>query len=263
MCGICGCSDHEDIKHEHEHHHFNASNLLSTHDHPGDSHLIHIQKDIFAKNDQFALANHNYFLTKKILALNLMSSPGSGKTTLLVKTIIDMKQRFTMAAIEGDQQTNLDAKRIEAAGANVVQINTGRNCHLDAHMVGHAAETLSMHSGILFIENVGNLVCPALFNLGESFKIVILSVTEGDDKPLKYPDMFRTANLLILNKIDLLPFVEFDIFKFEKYVRQINPQVQVLQLSAKNGNGLDSWYQWLELQHNSIQKVASYPQISP
>lgn len=250
MCGICGCSDHENLMHEHHHH--DEENILSMHDHSDNSHLIHIQQDVFAKNDQYALANQNYFLAKSILALNLMSSPGSGKTTLLVKTISDMKHHFKMAAIEGDQQTNLDAKRIEAAGANVVQINTGRNCHLDAHMVGHATEKLSLDKGVLFIENVGNLVCPALFNLGEAFKIVLLSVTEGDDKPLKYPDMFRGADLMIINKIDLLPYVDFDLEKCEAYARQINPKMQSLRLSATNGEGVTNWHQWLAEQYNCI-----------
>lgn len=255
MCGICGCSDHKELNHEHHHH--DEGNVLSMHDHTDHSHLIHIQEDIFAKNNQFALANGNYFLAKKILSLNLMSSPGSGKTTLLVKTITDMKNHFKLAAIEGDQQTNLDAKRIEAAGAEVLQINTGRNCHLDAHMIGHAAEKLSLEAGILFIENVGNLVCPALFNLGEAFKIVILSVTEGDDKPLKYPDMFRGADLIILNKIDLLPYVDFDIEKCENFARQINPKILCLRLSAKTGEGLQNWYQWLDEKHKHILKKAA------
>lgn len=243
MCGICGCSNHEDFNHEHHH---EDDKILSMHDHSDHSRLISIQQDIFSKNNQFALANQNYFLSKKILALNLMSSPGSGKTTLLVKTITDIKKYHKIAAIEGDQRTNLDAKRIEAAGAKVLQINTGRNCHLDAHMVGHAAEKLSLETGILFIENVGNLVCPALFNLGEAFKIVILSVTEGDDKPLKYPDMFREADLMLLNKVDLLPYVDFDLEKCEKFAHQINPKIQCLKLSAKTGEGMQDWYQWLD-----------------
>jgi len=254
MCGICGCSDHED--HNNEHHHDEES-VLSMHAHSDHANLVHIQQDIFAKNNQYALANKNYFLAKKVLALNLMSSPGSGKTTLLVKTICDMRKHIKITAIEGDQQTNLDAKRIEAAGAEVLQINTGRNCHLDAHMVGHAAEKLSLEAGVLFIENVGNLVCPALFNLGEAFKIVIISVTEGDDKPLKYPDMFRQADLIILNKIDLLPYVDFDMEKSENSVRQMNPKVKCLKLSAKTGEGLQDWYQWIEEKYKNRLKEAT------
>ncbi len=238
MCGICGCGEddttHDLLSHTHE----------EMHDHP---HLVQIEQDIFAKNNQFAKANRNYFLKRNILALNLMSSPGAGKTTLLVKTISDLKHRFNIATIEGDQQTRLDAERIEAAGASAIQINTGRSCHLDAHQVGHAADKLPMtDKTILFIENVGNLVCPSLFDLGETYKVAILSVTEGEDKPLKYPDMFRAVDVMILNKVDLLPYLEFDVTQCIEYAKRINPTIQILELSAKTGFGMDDWYQWLE-----------------
>jgi hydrogenase nickel incorporation protein HypB len=247
MCGICGCGEgdtiHDSLNHTHE----------DEHSH---SHLVQIEQDIFAKNNRFAQANRNYFLSRQVLALNLMSSPGSGKTTLLVKTISDLKHRFNIATIEGDQQTRLDAERIEAAGASAIQINTGKSCHLDAHQVGHAAEKLVMNDKtLLFIENVGNLVCPSLFDLGETFKVAILSVTEGEDKPLKYPDMFRAADVMLLNKFDLLPYVDFNVQQCIEYARRINPEIQVLELSAKTGSGMNDWYQWLELNYSSLKKI--------
>lgn len=176
-----------------------------------------------------------------------MSSPGSGKTTLLAKTIADLKDRLDIAVIVGDQQTDYDAEKIKSSGGQAIQINTGKVCHLDAHMVGHAIDNLALkeHS-LLFIENVGNLVCPALFDLGESYKVVILSVTEGDNKPLKYPEMFRKADILLLTKMDLLPYVDFEINQCIAYAKRINPMVEVLPISAKNGAGLSKWYEWLE-----------------
>lgn len=214
--------------------------------HRNDENLIHIEQNILAKNNQFAKQNKDYFSEKKILSLNIMSSPGSGKTTLLAKTISDLKDRAASAVIVGDQQTDHDANLLKSSGAEAIQLNTGKVCHLDAHMVTHALERLTINeSMILFIENVGNLVCPALFHLGESYKIVALSVTEGDNKPLKYPDMFRSADLLILTKIDLLPYVEFDVNKCIDYAHRIKPDLEVLQLSATKGLGLAQWYQWL------------------
>lgn len=242
MCGICGCS--EEINDSMHHIHDEQTSLVAHH-HNEDG-LIHIEQDILAKNNQFAQANKNYFAEKNILAMNMMSSPGSGKTTLLAKTISDLKDRMTLAVIVGDQQTDYDATLIKSSGAPAVQVNTGKVCHLDAHMIGHAVEKLPViERMILFIENVGNLVCPALFHLGESYKIVILSVTEGDNKPLKYPDMFRSANLMILTKTDLLPYVEFDVDKCCDYARRIKPDLEVITLSATKGQGLTQWYNWL------------------
>lgn len=245
MCGICGCSEGE-----HVHHH---DDNVHTHEEEH-SHLVEIEQAVFAKNNQFAAANRHYFIAQKILALNLMSSPGSGKTTFLQKTISALKPHFNIATMVGDQQTTLDAERIATAGQPVIQINTGKTCHLDAHQVGHAVEKLSINSPeIVFIENVGNLVCPSLFDLGEAYKVVILAVTEGEDKPIKYPDMFRTADLLILNKIDLLPYLDFNVEICIDYAHRINPNIQVLKLSAKTGIGMNDWYQWLEQNHNKLK----------
>ena len=209
--------------------------------------IIQVEQDLLAKNNRFAAMNRHYFMERKIMAINLMSSPGSGKTTLLARTISELKPKLDMAVVVGDQQTDYDAEKLKASGAEAIQINTGKVCHLDAHTVGHSVEHLSLNKkSILFIENVGNLVCPALFDLGETYKIVLLSVTEGDNKPLKYPDMFRRADLMILTKIDLLPYVEFDTEKCIEYAKRINPSVDVLSLSATTGEGLKEWYQWLE-----------------
>lgn len=209
--------------------------------------MVQIEQDILAKNDRFAAANRAWLRARGILALNLVSSPGSGKTTLLTRSIQDLKGRYPLAVIEGDQQTSHDADRIRATGIPALQINTGKGCHLDAHMVGHAIESLGLpEKGLLFIENVGNLVCPAAFDLGEAHKVAILSVTEGEDKPLKYPDMFHAADLMILNKIDLLPYLDFDMAKCLEYARRVNPDIEVLQVSARSGDGLDTWYHWLQ-----------------
>ena len=239
MCGICGCSEDETvIHHEHE-----ATEGAHHHEH---RELIHVEQDLLAKNNQFAAMNRRYFLDKKITPINLMSSPGSGKTTLLSRTILEKKHQMNMAVIVGDQQTDYDAIKLKAAGATAIQINTGKVCHLDAHMVGHSVEDLLLtEPSILFIENVGNLVCPAIFDLGEAYRVVLLSVTEGDNKPLKYPDMFRRADLMILTKMDLLPYVDFDTHKCVEYAQRINPSVRVIQLSATTGSGLNEWYQWL------------------
>jgi hydrogenase nickel incorporation protein HypB len=175
-----------------------------------------------------------------------VSSPGSGKTTLLTRTIDDLKAELPLAVIEGDQQTSNDAERIRATGVKALQVNTGKGCHLDGHMVGHALEALAPdEQSVLFIENVGNLVCPAAFDLGEAHKVVILSVTEGEDKPIKYPDMFHAADLMLLNKVDLLPYLEFDVDRCIEYARRVNPSIKVLQVSATSGEGMDRWYQWI------------------
>ena len=261
MCTVCGCGEGETTiegqehdHHPHEHHHGHGHN----HDYgqgPAHAHapglsqarMVQIEQDILGKNNEYAVANRRWFAGRNILALNLVSSPGSGKTSLLTRTLLQMKDRLPMAVIEGDQQTSHDADRIRETGVKALQINTGKGCHLDAHMVGHALDSLDPEPGsVLFIENVGNLVCPAAFDLGEAHKVAILSVTEGEDKPLKYPDMFHAADLMILNKIDLLPYLDFDPDKCIDYARRVNPRIRVLQLSATTGEGMDTWQQWIE-----------------
>jgi hydrogenase nickel incorporation protein HypB len=241
MCTDCGCGTDEITIDGHHHHHH-------AHDpHIGDSRMVRIETDILAKNNEYAARNRGFFAERGILALNLVSSPGSGKTTLLTRTVEDLKSSLSVAVIEGDQQTANDAERIRATGVPAVQINTGKGCHLDAHMVGHALQKVALQSnGVLFIENVGNLVCPAEFDLGEAHKVAILSVTEGEDKPIKYPDMFHAADVMLLNKIDLLPYLDFDVEKCITYARRVNPHIEIIQLSATRGDGLDEWYGWIE-----------------
>lgn len=209
--------------------------------------MVRIEQDILGKNNAYANSNREHFQRHGILALNLVSSPGSGKTSLLTLTIERLQGRYPVSVIEGDQQTSNDAERIRATGAPAVQVNTGKGCHLDAHMIGHAVEHLKLaRRGLLLIENVGNLVCPSAFDLGEAHKVVILSVTEGEDKPLKYPDMFNASDLMILNKIDLLPYVDFDVERCIEYARRVNPRLEVLQVSARTGEGMDAWLAWLD-----------------
>ncbi len=209
--------------------------------------MLRIEQDILAKNDAYAAQNRRALEQRGIFALNLVSSPGAGKTALLVKTIRALGDRFEISVIEGDQQTSHDAERIRASGARAVQINTGKGCHLDAHMVGHALAQLDPpQQGILMIENVGNLVCPAAFDLGEAHKVVVLSVTEGEDKPLKYPDMFRRASLMLLNKIDLLPHLEFDLELCLANAHRTNPGLAIIGVSAVSGEGIPAWLAWLE-----------------
>jgi hydrogenase nickel incorporation protein HypB len=211
------------------------------------SRTVSIEQDILTKNNIYAAANRKRLAERGIFALNLVSSPGSGKTTLLVRTIESLKGGRPVAVIEGDQQTSFDAERIRATGAPAIQINTGKGCHLDAHMVGHALDQLTLQDGsLLMIENVGNLVCPAAFDLGEAHKVVILSVTEGEDKPLKYPDMFRAADLMLLNKCDLLPHLSVDIERAIDYARRVNPDIAVIRISATTGEGMADWLAWLE-----------------
>jgi len=248
---------HHDHGHVHPHGHEAHSHDGHTHDYglgaagvhaPGlsQSRLVRIEQDILGKNNRYAAANRRWFAEHGILALNLVSSPGSGKTALLTRTLEVLKGELPAAVIEGDQQTANDAERIRATGVRALQINTGKGCHLDAHMVGHALDALTPADGsILFIENVGNLVCPAAFDLGEAHKVVILSVTEGEDKPLKYPDMFHAADLMLLNKVDLLPYLQFDVDRCIDYARRVNPRIKVLQVSAQSGAGMADWYQWL------------------
>jgi hydrogenase nickel incorporation protein HypB len=236
MCGVCGCSHEVEESHHAGHPHTGHA----SHD------LMRIEKDILAKNDGYAEENRDRLNNAGVFALNLVSSPGSGKTTLLVRTIEALKSRLPVAVIEGDQETSIDAELIRATGVPSIQINTGRGCHLDAHMVGHALDDLPLqrHS-ILFVENVGNLVCPAGFDLGEAQKIAVLSVTEGDNKPLKYPDVFAAARTMILSKTDLLPHVDFDVDQCIGHARSINPDIAVLQLSARTGDGMSDWIDWL------------------
>ncbi|MES9879742.1 MAG: hydrogenase nickel incorporation protein HypB [Sedimenticola sp.] len=266
MCTVCGCGEGEtqveghehSHEHPHDHHHHHHAHDDHNHDYgqgpahahaPGlsQSRMVQIEQDILGKNNEYAAANRRRFNEQGILALNLVSSPGSGKTTLLTRTIDNLKADLSLAVIEGDQQTTNDAERIRETGVKAVQINTGKGCHLDGHMVGHAMETLKPNDrSVLFIENVGNLVCPAAFDLGEAHKVAILSVTEGEDKPIKYPDMFHAADLMILNKIDLLPYLDFDVEKCIEYARRVNPGIKVLQLSATTGEGMESWQQWIK-----------------
>ena len=211
------------------------------------SRMVQIEQDILSKNNGFALANRRCFDERGIFALNLVSSPGSGKTSLLVKTIERLKGKLTISVVEGDQQTSNDAERIRATGVAALQINTGKGCHLDGHMVGQAIERMNPAEESLFlIENVGNLVCPAAFDLGEHHKVAILSVTEGEDKPLKYPDMFRAADVMLLNKCDLLPYLEFDADLAEANALRVNPQLTIFRVSATSGEGLPAWLAWIE-----------------
>ncbi len=268
MCTTCGCGpgelkiegEHADHGHDHvhadgtrhSHHHGHGHahphDQAVAHSHaPGVSskRIVQIEQDILAKNNAYASLNRKQLAERGIFALNLVSSPGSGKTTLLCKTITLLHGQ-PLAVIEGDQQTSLDAERIRATGAPAIQINTGKGCHLDAHMVGRAMEQLRLlPDSLLMIENVGNLVCPAAFDLGEAHKVVILSVTEGEDKPIKYPDMFRAASLMLLNKIDLLPHLNFDVEAAIGFARRVNPQIRVIQLSATSGEGMGEWLAFL------------------
>lgn len=218
------------------------------------SRIVSLEQDILQRNDRHARGNRALFAQHGILALNLVSSPGSGKTTLLVRTLQALKGRYPLAVIEGDQQTEQDAERIRATGVPAVQINTGKGCHLDAQMVERALPEMPLpERGMLFIENVGNLVCPAGFDLGEYAKVVVLSVTEGEDKPLKYPDMFRAAELMLLNKCDLLPYLSFDVDKAEAHARRVNPAIRIIRLSAVSGEGMTEWLDWLEQRRPSSE----------
>ncbi len=256
--------NHHDHVHSHDHGHSHAHPHDHSHDHQqGDLHygkgeaglsvpgmgqrqLIAIEMDVLAKNNALAAHNREHFDEAAQLVLNLVSSPGSGKTTLLCETLRQLADKRPCAVIEGDQQTSRDADRIRATGVPAVQINTGKGCHLDAKMVHDACHQLPANEGgILFIENVGNLVCPASFDLGEKYKVAILSVTEGEEKPLKYPDMFAAAQLMVINKIDLLPYVSFDVASCIENAKRVNPYIQVIQVSATTGEGMDTWLNWL------------------
>jgi hydrogenase nickel incorporation protein HypB len=295
MCTTCGCGsgevkiDGDDAHHGHEHVH--ADGTRHSHDHdggaahdhghehasghryapvhasasPAHSHapglgakrMVQIEQDILSKNNAYAAQNRQRLAQRGIFTLNLVSSPGSGKTTLLCKTIEMLKGRASVAVIEGDQQTSQDAERIRATGAPAIQINTGKGCHLDAHMVGHAMEKLELPAdSLLMIENVGNLVCPAAFDLGEAHKVVILSVTEGEDKPIKYPDMFRAATLMLMNKCDLLPYLSFKVDAAVEFARRVNPGIEVIEVSATTGQGMDDWLAWIE-REAAVERLAA------
>jgi len=264
MCGTCGCGEDDHISytkpgipHQHEtedHHHDHEHGHSHTHEQTGDHHHTHrheirLELDILSKNNLTAQRNRGYFEALNIVALNLVSSPGSGKTSLLERTIKEQKLNHQFYIIEGDQQTSNDADRIDAAGAPVIQINTGNGCHLDAKMIHVATKKLEVaKNSILFIENVGNLVCPSLFDLGEAKRIVIISTTEGDDKPVKYPTMFQSAQLCIINKTDLLPYVDFSMQKCRELASRVNHHLEFIELSVKTGEGMDQWYDWLNKQ---------------
>jgi hydrogenase nickel incorporation protein HypB len=283
MCTTCGCGSegvtldghghHHEHQHDHEHGHegggwhVHDDGTAHRHDHhahdAGHAHeaadhdarrIVQVGQDILAKNNAIAAANRRRLADRGIFAVNLVSSPGSGKTTLLCRTIERMGAD-AIAVIEGDQQTSNDAQRIRATGAPAVQVNTGKGCHLDADMVARAMDRLALATGsLLLIENVGNLVCPAEFDLGEAHKVAILSVTEGEDKPLKYPHMFRAADVMVLNKIDLLPYVQFDVAAAIGHARRIHPDIEVLQVSATTGAGMDAWIAFLR---QGMQRAAA------
>lgn len=265
MCTTCGCSDesmhrltdlttgvpvklptpHHDHPHNHDHDH-------DAHVHV-DGKTILLQEAVLAKNDRLAERNRGWFRASRVVALNLVSSPGSGKTTLLERTIRDLKEDLPIHVVEGDQETTNDAERIQKTGCRVVQINTGAGCHLEADMVARGVEQLAPPArSIVMIENVGNLVCPALFDLGEQAKVAILSVTEGEDKPLKYPHMFRAAQIMLLNKIDLLPHVTFDVARCIAHAKTVNPHLEIFLVSAISGEGMQDWYGWLRAQIRAL-----------
>jgi hydrogenase nickel incorporation protein HypB len=242
----------------HSHHHDSSNGKTNTHVHNSHAPEIHakvhnttisLEQEVLAKNNLLAAQNRGWFKGRNILALNLMSSPGSGKTTLLTRTLNDLKYELNFSVIEGDQETINDAEKIKETGCQVVQINTGTGCHLDAEMVERGLQQINPPlNSVVMIENVGNLVCPALFDLGEQAKVVILSVTEGEDKPIKYPHIFRASDIMILTKIDLLPHVKFDVNRCIQYALEVNPNIQIFQVSVYTGTGLDNWYQWLKKQ---------------
>lgn len=276
MCVVCGCSEHDaavapaalQVNPANGDLHFGAGAARVSVPGMSQARAIKLETDILGANNRVAAHNRAHFHAHGVTALNLVSSPGSGKTTLLCATIEALKARtpgLHVAVIEGDQQTSFDADRIRATGAPAIQVNTGKGCHLDAPMVAEAFARLHAHHGhhhehghdhhhheddhsLLFIENVGNLVCPAVWDLGEAAKVAILSVTEGEDKPLKYPDMFAAASLMVLNKTDLLPHVRFDVARCIELARRVNPGIEVIQLSATTGDGMDAWLHWLDHQ---------------
>jgi hydrogenase nickel incorporation protein HypB len=272
MCATCGCSDgggvrlidlRPDRPQEHSHEHTHADGTTHTHadghahQHaPAQTETLTLEARVLAKNDELAARNRAWLTARGAVAVNLMSSPGSGKTTLLENSVRALAEHLPVCVVEGDQETTFDAERVLAAGAPVVQVNTGSGCHLDAEMLASALSTLDPAGGIVLVENVGNLVCPALFDLGEAARVVIMSVTEGADKPLKYPHIFRAATLVVLNKIDLLPYVDFDVERFTRDVGLINPAAEILHVSATRGHGMPAWLDWLASLVNGVQASA-------
>jgi hydrogenase nickel incorporation protein HypB len=264
MCATCGCAGHvpghdHDHPHPHDHDHDHAGHTHAGHTHgaPASGEIVRIERDLLAKNDHIAGHNRRWLAERGILAVNLVSSPGAGKTTLLEATIRALGAELGLSVIEGDQATEHDAARIRAAGAPAVQVNTGAGCHLDADMVARALASLAPRPrSAVMIENVGNLVCPALFDLGERAKVVVSSVTEGDDKPLKYPYMFREAGLVLLNKVDLLPYVRFDVDRFRAAAAQVNPRIRAVEVSATRGDGMEAWYAWLREHARAEERTA-------
>lgn len=246
MCMVCGCGEtgsHPTLQGDH---HYGLGPAGVSIADLSQARIVSIEQDVLAKNDTHARKNREWLEQRGILALNLVSSPGSGKTSLLERTLIELRGELPLAVIEGDQQTSHDAERIRATGVSALQINTGKGCHLEAHQIDRALKDMDLDEGsLLFIENVGNLVCPALFELGEAGKVVILSVTEGEDKPLKYPDMFHRAALIIVNKVDLLPYLNFDIELCLAYIRKVNQDAPIIRLSATTGEGMRDWHEWL------------------
>ena len=263
MCGTCGCGSdsngptilkpgehkhtHEGHTHEHGDHHHDSHTHSHDHNHDHKHKVLEIEQDILQNNQVLAARNRGYFEAKNIFALNMVSSPGSGKTSILERTLADLKDEIPFYVIEGDQQTLNDANRIDALNIPVIQINTGKGCHLESDMIFDAVKNLDVkNDAILMIENVGNLVCPSMFDLGENKRVVIISTTEGEDKPIKYPDMFHTSDICIINKIDLLPYLNIDIDKLKNYALQVNPNLQFFEISATTGEGMDAWYKWLK-----------------
>lgn len=243
--------------HSHDHTHDNDHEHGHDHDHDHSPSAVDLEARLLAKNDTLAALNRAWFAGREILALNLVSSPGSGKTTLLERTIRDLKRELGLFVVEGDQATTADGERIRDAGARCVQVNTGTGCHLEADMISRGLDELKPAFGsVVLIENVGNLVCPALFDLGERAKVAILSVTEGEDKPLKYPHMFRAAEVILLNKTDLLPHLDFDIEKAVTNIAVVNPHAIIFRISARSGEGLDGWYDWIRSEASAAKAHA-------
>jgi hydrogenase nickel incorporation protein HypB len=237
MCMTCGCDDRAEVRVE----------GLAGHEHGHDTETLVLEERVLSRNDHLAEHVRSWLSAHGVVAVNLMSSPGAGKTSLLERTIRDVGGARQICVVEGDQETTLDADRIRRAGARALQVNTGAGCHLDAGMVQRAVDGLAPEPGsLLFVENVGNLVCPALFDLGEDARAVLVSVTEGDDKPLKYPHMFATADVVVLNKVDLLPHVDFDVDRFTRHARTLRPDVTVLPVSVRTGENVTAWYAWLD-----------------
>ncbi len=250
MCGVCGCgTDGVSINkpnHEHSHNHENDHH----HHHHGEKTIIDLERDILSHNNVNAARNRGYFDAKNIFTINLVSSPGSGKTSILETTLKDLKEKLDFYVIEGDQQTLNDADRIDALNIPVIQVNTGKGCHLESDMIYDAVKQLQpKENSILIIENVGNLVCPSMFDLGENKRVVIISITEGEDKPIKYPDMFHSSDICIINKMDLLPYLKFDLEKLKEYALQVNPNLEFFEVSATTGEGMNKWYDWLFSQY--------------